>query len=71
MEIQMPFTFWDIFAAMAQAFSAFWTASSPGLRFLICLLIVAGLLVGPQRETSPGRVRRRRRYRNRWDDYAM
>jgi hypothetical protein len=68
MEIQIPFTFWDVLAAMVQAFSAFWAASSPGLRFLICLLIVVGLFVGPQRETSLGHFRRRRRYRNRWDD---
>lgn len=64
----MPFTLWDILAATAQAFSTMWSATSPGLRFLICLLIVVGLFVRPQRETSPGRVRRRRRYRNRWDD---
>lgn len=64
----MPFTFWDVLAAMIQALSAFWAASSPGLRLLICVLIVVGLFMGPQRETSPGRVRGRRRYRNRWDD---
>lgn len=68
MDIQMPFTFWDVLAATAQASSALWDASSPGLRFLICLLILVGLFVGPQRETSPGRVRRRRRHRSRWDD---
>jgi hypothetical protein len=68
MEFQMPFTFWDVLAAMAQAFSALWAASSPGMRFLICVLIVVGLFMGPQCEASPGRDHRRRRYRNRWND---
>jgi len=68
MQIQMPFTFWDVLASMAQAFATFWNASSPGLRFLVCMLLVVGIFVGPQRETSPRRVHRRRRYRNWWDD---
>ncbi len=64
----MPFTFWDIIAATVHALSAFWDASPPDLRFIICLLIVIGIFVSPQRETSPSRIRRRRRYRNWWDD---
>lgn len=71
MQIEMPLTFWDVLAAMAHGVSTLWYASSPGLRIVFCLLLVASVLEGPRQETSPSHARTRSRHRNRWDDRGV
>lgn len=68
MQIQLPFSPWDILGAAlsqtASLASGVWANLTPGLRLVVVLMLLAAILLPPAKATaSAGRRRYRRRYR--------
>jgi hypothetical protein len=68
MQIQLPFSPWDILAAGVSQFaslaSGVWANLTPGLRLVVVLMLIAAILLPPAKSTAyAGRRRYRRRHR--------